>query len=113
MKGVRFRLEAAGRGALWQSPSQNEHAHHPCPCIKPSFNYPQPGWIVSGAEWELVPGQHLTEPVQRDLEAVIAASPTASHQILALLEVLEKLAGMAASAGLDLQCDPGPGDMAG
>ncbi len=98
MKGVRFRLEPAGRGAFWRSPSQNEHAHHPCQC----FNYPQPELIVSGAEWEFVPGQHLTEPVQRDLEAVIAASPTAAHQILALLEVLEKLAGIAASAGLEL-----------
>ncbi len=45
--------------------------------------------IVSGAEWGLVPGQHLTEAIQRDLEAVIEASPWSAHRVLALLGIPE------------------------
>jgi len=45
--------------------------------------------LKKGAEWGLVPGQQVTEEVQRDLEAVIAASPWSAHRILSLLGVSE------------------------
>ena len=33
-----------------------------------------------GAEWDLVPGHHLSETVQRDLEAVIASAPWSARR---------------------------------
>lgn len=78
------------RGGLLAKPPVSEREYTSrMKASKTLFNYPQPGMIVSGAEWGLVPGPHLTEARQRDLEAVVAASPWSAHRILTLLGIPE------------------------